>query len=199
MEDNLDIFKAIKLEKKYTKRFFVIMFLIAIILPLSVYLTGIMNVFYMTYLGIIEFLIFAAVINKINYTRLNYTCNKNRLRIKTGLLGKESLVFCDKVVMVHTVKMEEVMEIVIVTNVHFKNRNLRPVHKVFMKRYSSVVKEFQKIQKKYPDTIFYYQVIKRGGLKKYLLLDTIYKNCVKAVYTDDCIQNIKIARGQTLV
>ena len=51
----------------------------------------------------------------------------------------------------------------------------------------------------YPDTIFYYQVIKRGGLKKYLLLDTIYKNCVKAVYTDDCIQNIKIARGQTLV
>ena len=199
MEDNLNIFKAIKLEKKYTKRFYIIMFLIALILPLSLYLTGIVKMFYLIFLGIIEFLIFAAVINKINCTRLKYSCKKNRLKIKTGLFGKESLIFCDKVVMVHTVKMEEVMEIVIVTNVHFKNKNLKPAHKVFMKRYSSVLKEFTKIQNTYPDTIFYYQVIKRGGLKKYLLLDLIYKNCVKALFTDDCIQNIKIARGQTLV
>ena len=32
-----------------------------------------------------------------------------------------------------------------------------------------------------------------------MILDTIYKNCVRATYTDECIQNIKIARGQTLV
>ena len=36
-------------------------------------------------------------------------------------------------------------------------------------------------------------------LKKYLLLDCIYRNCVKAIYTDYSIQNIKIARGQTIV
>lgn len=46
---------------------------------------------------------------------------------------------------------------------------------------------------------YYFQVIRRGGLKKYLLLDLIYKNCVRATYTEESIQNIKIARGQTIV
>ena len=119
--------------------------------------------------------------------------------IRTGIISKESLIFCDKVVMVHTEKMEDEMEIVIVTSVNFKNRNLKPALKVFLKRYSSAKEEFLKLKSKNPETIFYYQVIKKGGLKKYLLLDCIYKNCVKAIYTDDCIQNIKIARGQTLV
>ena len=57
----------------------------------------------------------------------------------------------------------------------------------------------KKIKEKNPDKKYYFQVIKRGGLKKYLLLDSIYRNCVKAVYTDESIQNIKIARGQMIV
>ena len=33
-------------------------------------------------------------------------------------------------------------------------------------------------------------------LKKYNLLDEIYKNCVRASYTSSAIENIKIAREQ---
>lgn len=195
----MNIFKAIKVEKKNTKRFYRFMILIAIILPLSAYLTSKTTTFYLVFLAIIEFLIMAAIINKINNTKISYSCANNRFKFKIGLLSKESLIFCDKVVMVHTEKMDEDMEIVIVTSVNFKNKNLKPALKVFLKRYQAAGEELLKLKSTNPETIFYYQVIRKGGLEKYLLLDCIYKNCVKAVYTDDCIQNIKIARGQTLV
>jgi len=195
----MDIFKAIKKERNFTKRFYIIMLLIAVVLALAVYLTGLNSFFYLIYLIIIEFLIFVAVINKINFSKITYGCNNNRLKFQCGLLAKESLIFCDKVVLVHTEKMEEDMEIVVVTSVNFKNRGLKPAIAGFEKKYKTAAKELYKIKKAHEEKIYYYQVIKRGGLRKYLLLDCIYKNCVKAIYTDDCIQNIKIARGQTLV
>ena len=195
----MDIFRAIKKESNFLKRFYITMGLIAVILPLAVYLTGFNSPFYITYLLITEALICIAVINKINFTRIKYTCNNNRLKFKCGLLTKESLIFCDKVVLVHTEKMEEDMEIVIVTSVNFKNRGLKPALGGFQKKYRVAAKELEKIKSETDKKIYYYQIIKRGGLKKYHLLDLIYKNCVKAVYTSDCIQNIKISRGQTLV
>lgn len=195
----MDIFKAIKKERNFTKRFYIIMLLIAVVLALAVYLTGLNSFFYLIYLLIIEFLIFVAVINKMNFSKIIYGCNNNRLKFQCGLLAKESLIFCDKVVLVHTEKMEEDMEIVVVTSVNFKNRGLKPAIAGFEKKYKTAAKELNKIKKVHEEKIYYYQVIKRGGLRKYLLLDCIYKNCVKAIYTDECIQNIKIARGQTLV
>lgn len=130
---------------------------------------------------------------------LKYSCHNNRLKIKSGLFKKEGLLFCDKVVLVHTEKMEEDMEIIIITSVNFKNKRLRLITKQFLKRYPAIREEFERIKENNPDNIYYYQVVRYGGLNKYVLLDTIYKNCVKSVYTEEGIQNIKISRGQTLV
>ena len=88
------------------------------------------------------------------------------------------------------------MEIIIVTNVKFKNKRLKPITKGFMHRYPEVAKEYEKLHKKNPEIIYYFQIVRKGALKKYLMLDQIYKNCVKAVYTTSAIENIKIARGQ---
>lgn len=195
----MDIFKAIKKENKFLKRFYVTMGIIAVLLPIAVYLTGLNSAFYIIFLLVNESLISVAIINKINFTKIRYSCNNNRLKLKCGLFSKESLIFCDKVILVHTEKMEEDMEIVIITSVNFKNKGLKPAIGSFEKKYKIAAKEVMKIRKSHENKIYYYQVIKRGGLKKYLLLDSIYKNCVKAVYTNQCIQNIKIARGQTLV
>ncbi|MGG7176935.1 hypothetical protein ACQPU1_05065 [Clostridium paraputrificum] len=195
----MDIFKAIKKERKFLKKFYIMMILIAIILPFIVLLTGLATPFYLSYLMFIEFLIVVAIINKANYHKITYVCNNNRLRFKCGLWGKESLIFCDKVVLVHTEKMEEEMEIIIVTSVNFKNKMLKPVLKGFLKKYPLITEEFLRIKELQPENVYYYQVVKRGGLNKYMLLDNVYKNCVKATYTEECIQNIKIARGQTLV
>ena len=195
----MNIFKAIKRERKQVKRFYVVMISIAVSLVIFLFLKGLTTPFYLCYLIFIEFLIFISIINKINYHKLTYICNNNRLMYKSGLFSNESLIFCDKVVLVHTEKMEDEIEIVVVTNVNLRNKSLKHIGKSFLKRYPLLTEDYLKVKKLYPDTIFYYNVIKKGGLKKYILLDEIYKNCVKAVYTEECIENIKISRGQTLV
>ena len=73
---------------------------------------------------------------------LKYSCHNNRLKIKSGLFKKEGLLFCDKVVLVHTEKMEEDMEIIIITSVNFKNKRLRLITKQFLKRYPAIREEF---------------------------------------------------------
>ncbi len=195
----MDIYKALKLEKKYEKIYYSIMIFLIIILPISVFLAGLIQPFYIISLIILEALIGLSILRRINSMSLKYSCHNNRLKIKSGLFKKEGLLFCDKVVLVHTEKMEEDMEIIIITSVNFKNKRLRLITKQFLKRYPAIREEFERIKENNPDNIYYYQVVRYGGLNKYVLLDTIYKNCVKSVYTEEGIQNIKISRGQTLV
>ena len=195
----MDIYKAIKMEKKSLKRFYRLMIILFIGLPLSVYLTGVKSIFYLVYLLIIELLIIAAVINKLNYYPLKYNYNANKLNITNGLFANNSLILCDKVVLVHTEKMESDMEIIIISTMSFRNKSLRPIVKGFLKKYPKVQEELKKVSNYDNQKKYYFQIIRKGGLSKYLLLDTIYKNCVKAIYTNDCIENIKIARGQILV
>lgn len=195
----MNIFKALKREGKFLKRFYISMGTFFVILPLSVYMTNMYTAFYMIFLLIVELLIVLAVISKRNATKIRFSCNNNRLKITSGLFSKENLIFCDKVVLVHTEKMEDDIEIYIFTTVNFKNKRLKLVGKSLLKKIPSVEEDYLKVRRDNPGKIIYFQQVKRGGLKKYMLLDTIYKNCVKAVYTDQCIENIKIARGQTLV
>ena len=195
----MDLYKAIKMEKKSLKRFYRLMIILFIGLPLSVYLTGVKSIFYLVYLLIIELLIIAAVINKLNYYSLKYNYNANKLNITNGLFANNSLILCDKVVLVHTEKMESDMEIIIISTMSFRNKSLRPIVKGFLKKYPKVQEELKKVSNYDNQKKYYFQIIRKGGLSKYLLLDTIYKNCVKAIYTNDCIENIKIARGQILV
>ena len=195
----MDIYKAIKLEKKRLKIFLILMFMIALILPIILIFTNLFTLFYISYLIIIEILICMSIIIKYNYYKVEYRCVNNRLMFKTGILTKENLLMCDKVWLVHTNNCDYDLEIIIITNVVFKNKYLRPVEENFLRRYPQIKPYYKKKKKKNPDKKYYFQVIKRGGLKKYLLLDSIYRNCVKAVYTDESIQNIKIARGQMIV
>lgn len=195
----MDIYTAIKREKFHLKIFFITMIIISIILPGVLILTGLTSIFYMSYVVFIEFLIVIAIIIKMNSYKVEYRYLNNRLMFKVGIFSKEHLIICDKVVLVHTSKSDYDLEIVMITSVVFKNMGLRPIDKNFLKRYPQIVGEYNDIKKLNPKKDYYFQVVKRGGLKKYLLLDSIYKNCVKAIYTDESIQNIKIARGQLIV
>ncbi|AOR22593.2 hypothetical protein BGI42_02190 [Clostridium taeniosporum] len=175
------------------------MIILSITLPAVLLITNLFNLFYLMYLALIEFLIAISILVKLNSYKVEYKCNNNRLIFKTGILSSTSLILCDKVVLVHTNRSDYDMEIIIITSVAFKNNLLKPINHDLFKRNSRLKKEYEKIQEKNPDKTYYVQIVKKGGLKKYLLLDCIYRNCVKAIYTDYSIQNIKIARGQTIV
>lgn len=195
----MDIYKAIKKERSHLKILFITMAIISIIIPIILTITGLNTIFYISYGIFIEILIVIAIIIRMNAYRVEYRYLNNRLMFKAGIFTKENLIICDKVVLVHTNKSEYDLEIVLITSIVFKNRGLRPVDKYFLKKYPQIIEEYNSIKQQNPKKDYYFQVVKRGGLKKYLLLDLIYKNCVKAIYTDESIQNIKIARGQLIV
>lgn len=192
----MNINKLIKKDKKKQKIFIIIMIIIALLCPLTLTITGIQNIFLIIYLFVLEFLICISILYNLNNYRLEYEVINNKLRLKLGILSNFIVILCDKVVLVHTQGRGENIEIIIVCNVSLKSTYLKPVTRAFLKKYSGMKTEVEKIRGNDFNTILYYISIKSGSLKKYELLDTIYKNCVKAKYTDNAIENIQIARGQ---
>ncbi|MBL4932690.1 hypothetical protein [Clostridium paridis] len=192
----MHISKAIKKQKSAYRNFKAMMIIIAALLPIVTLLFGMTEIFYIAYLVIIEMMIFFSLVYRISWERLEFSCYNNRLKYKAGLFSKEGLIFCDKVALVHTEKLGEEMDIIVISSVNFKNRSFKLVTKTFLKKYPVIAQEYIKIKEFDPENTYYFLVLKKGALKKYLLLDIIFKNCVKAIYTSNAIENIKISRGQ---
>ena len=165
-------------------------------LPTILYLSNIRSKFIYSYLIILEVLIFLSILRKVDFYRLVFLCSNNKLKLKSGLFSKEGILICDKVAIVHTNNTREGMEIIIVTTTRLRNKTLKPISKSFLQKYPEVNHEYLKLKRMNSEENFYFQVVKKGALNKYILLEVIYKNCVKAIYTTAAIDNIKIARKQ---
>ena len=192
----MKIDKALKKQKRSNKIFIISMFFLAIFLPIITYLSYVNTFIIIVFLFFIEFLIFIAIMGKINSCTLKFVCGNNRLKFSTGLFLPYIYIQCDKVAIVHTNKNNENMEIIIVTKGKIKNKKMKPINKGFLKTYKEVADEYIRLKRINSNSIYYFKVIKNGELNKYILLDNIYKNCVNAIYTSSAIESIKIARGQ---
>lgn len=190
----MKIEKAIKKQNRTYKWFYIIMSLIFLLFPLAVFMTETTTMFVLSYLMFIEIFIIFSLLLISNKFKIKYSCRNNKLKIKCGWLGKANVIFCDKVTLVHTENKNDDMQIIIVTST--KGRFLKPITKNFFAKHTLAAAEYKKIKILYPDNVYYYTIIRHGGLEKYLLLDIIYRNCVKANYSSISIENIKIARGQ---
>ena len=192
----MKIDKALKKQKRSNKIFIISMFFLAILLPIITYLSYVNTFIIIVFLFFIEFLIFIAIMGKINSCTLKFVCGNNRLKFSTGLFLPYIYIQCDKVAIVHTNKSNEEMEIIIVTRGKIKNQKMKPINKEFVKKYEEAAVEYKRLKTINKDMVYYFKIIKNGELKKYILLDNIYRNCVNATYTTSAIDNIKIARGQ---
>lgn len=188
--------KALKREARFKKVFFAIMVTLGLSLPIITYLSNLDSVFIMGYLAVIELLIIFAVVASINKYKLRYNYSNNRLRYKSGISFRENLILCDKISIVHTNKSEDDLEIIIVSSVKFKNKYCKPISKGFQIKYPEAGNEYLRLKRIYPENEYYFQLIRKGALKKYLLLDLLFTTCVNAVYTASAIDNIKVARKQ---
>lgn len=191
----MDIHKLIKKDRKSYKLFLFIMILISVICPFGLLASGVMSKFLIIYLCVIECLIIFAVLRKINSYKLEYKLYNNRIKYKVGLFSKGNSIICDKIKLVHTVGSGNNIEIILITDVKLKSTYVKPITKSFYKKYPELLEKVRIIFNNEKSTLYYIS-INQGSFKKYLLLDTIYKNSVKAKYTDNAIENIKIARGQ---
>lgn len=191
----MKIEKAIKKQKRTYKWFYIIMSLIFLLFPLAVFITETTTMFVLSYLMFIEIFIVFSLLLISNKFKIKYSCRNNKLKIKCGWFGEDNVIFCDKVTLVHTENKNDDMQIIIVTST--KGRFFKPITENFFAKHTLAAAEYKKIKILYPDNVYYYTIIRHGGLEKYLLLDIIYRNCVKANYSSISIENIKIARGQT--
>lgn len=194
----MDIYKALKLEEKSNKRFYMFMFVIGVILPLSLWLTRLKYLYLYIFLVIIEILLVLSILKRRDYTKLRYEYKNNKIKFVSGMFTKEKLIICDTVKIVHTNKMEDELEIIIVSTSKLRCGRSKPIVKEFLRKYPEISEEYLRLKKINPDERYYFQIIRKGGLKKYIFLNDIYRYCVKAVYTASCIQSIKIARGEIL-
>lgn len=192
----MKIEKALNKQKKYNKLFIIFMFFLAAFLPIITYLAYVNSFTMITFLVLIELLIFIAIIRKINSCTLKFNCFNNKLKFSTGLFPNYEYIQCDRVAIVHTNKSNEEMEIIIVTKGKVKNQKMKPINKEFIKKYEEAAVEYRRLKRIDKDIVCYFKVIRNGELKKYILLDNIYRNCVNATYTTSAIESIKIARGQ---
>ena len=72
---------AIKRQIKFKKRFYTTMILLSILLPTILYLSNIRSKFILGYLIVLEILIFLAVLRKIDFYRLVFSCSNEAIDV----------------------------------------------------------------------------------------------------------------------
>ncbi|KRU24900.1 hypothetical protein FC826_04905 [Clostridium botulinum] len=198
----MDLNKGRRNQKRSYERFVVIMSFIFILLPLFLYLYNkIYDIFYVSYLIIIEILIVMAIIIRTDKEKLKFQYSNNRLKIVLGIMNRKLNIVCDKVVLVHIEQYNNIYDvedfrIILLTTSKFRNNKIIKVNEKFLKLHDYAANFYYKLKKIDPEKDFYYTIIKRGGLKKYYLLDTLYRTCVYAHFTEECIEKIKKLRKE---
>ena len=192
----MEINRALKRIRKKENIFFIIMGILAVLIPTLAYLANLKNTFIYVYIMIIEILILIAILSRINTCTLKFKYYNSRFKIRQGLFLRESIILCENVAIVHTSKEREDVEIIIVTSSKFRNKKARPVTKGFLKKYPEVEREYKRLKKINEEQTYYFQIIRNGSLRNYIFLENIYTTCVKSAYTPAAIESIKIARGQ---
>lgn len=191
----MDINKAIRKQNKSYKRFMLSMCFIFFILPFALLIANKFDVFFLTYLAIIELLILTTIVITINAGYLKYDYDNYKIKIKQGLFKVEFNLVCNKVVLVHTEGDGTQFNIILLTTSRFRNKKIKLIDQEFLKNNSYVAHHYYKLKKQHPEEEYYYFIITKGGFIKYKLLDTIYKSCVSAVYTEEAIEKIKEFRS----
>jgi heme/copper-type cytochrome/quinol oxidase subunit 4 len=190
----MSINKAIRKQKQSYIRFMLAMCFIFFIMPLSLYFSRKLTLFFIIYLIVIEIMVLLSVFLRMHTEKLKFSCEDEKLRIRDGLFRRGYVLACDKVVLVHTEKQDDDIQIVLVTSSRFRNKKIKEIDLEFLRKHAYLSHEYTRIKKIYPENNYYYILVKNGGYNKYKLLSEIYKNCVRANYTDDTVENIKKGR-----
>jgi hypothetical protein len=187
----MDINKAIRKQEKSNKRFLFFLGFIFFAMPLALYLTQRFNLFFFIYLSIIELLILSAILVSVNNNYIKYSVNGYKIKLSFRRFGEEFSIPCDKVVLVHVEGSNQEMNIVMLMTSKFRNKNINAVDEEFLLKHQYVSHHYYKMKKLNPEINYFYIVVTNGYYHKYKLLDMIYRNCVRAHYTEDTVEKIK--------
>lgn len=187
----MNINKAIRKQKKTYKRFMLSMCFIFILLPIVLMASNIMNMFFIIYLICIEGMITFVILLRVNEEYIDFKQNGYKIIIWCGIAKVKFIIICKKVDLVHTEGKGRNLKIIIITKSGFRNKRIQPIDISFFMKYPYVAKMYTEIKLQNPEKTYFYLVINNGGVRKYSLLNELYKICDRAIFSDDAIENIK--------
>jgi hypothetical protein len=169
-------------------------------LPIALIMYKRFYIFYIAYLIIVECLILIAISIRISKEALKFECDGCKIKILLGISNKKINISCDKVFFIHVEDItsnnyeKNDFKIILIASSKFRSERMHRISLNFFKKHPYAAYQYSIIKKIYPNYDFYYTLIKRGSLSKYVLLDTIYKSCVYAYFTEAAIEKIKFYR-----
>ncbi|MGE5626813.1 MAG: hypothetical protein ACM3X7_01720 [Solirubrobacterales bacterium] len=196
----MNINRAIRKQNKSYKRFVLSMCFVFFAMPVFPIVYKKTTPFYLTYLAIIEVLILLSIIIKSNKERLYFTYKTGKIILKSGLVLEPVKILCSKVLYVDIEKTEgdkskfQDFKIILLSNSRFRTKKSKIISNDFLKRHTLAAFHYKKFKERQPENEYYYIIISSGGLGKYSLLNTIYKGCVNAGFSEEAIEKIKLYR-----
>lgn len=196
----MNINRAIRKRNKSYKRFVLSMCFVFFVMPLFPFVYNKTTPFYLTYLAIIEVLIFLSIIIKINKERLDFIYKAGKIILKFGLIIEPVKIICSKVLYVDIEIIEgdkskfQDFKIILLSNSRFRTKKSKNITNDFLKKYTLVAFHYKKFKERQPENEYYYLTINSGGLGKHALLNTIYKGCVNAGFSEEAVEKIKLYR-----
>lgn len=186
----MDIDKVLKKQRKSYRRFMLSMGFVFLLLPIVMLIAKQFNIFFIGYLCVVEGLILISVLIKYNEEYLKFAVNESKICI--AILGGriKYKISYNKVAVIHTIPQERYFDILIIAKSKFRNKKMRVVTQKVLEKFPGVERHYVKV-KMPTDGDYYYFVIRRGGIKKYILLDLLFKYCVGAIFTENSIEYIK--------
>jgi hypothetical protein len=189
----MDIDKVLRKQKKSYKRFMLSMGFIFLLLPMALSLSGKVNIFFIFYLVFIETLVLLSMVIRYNEEHLLYNVNGLKLTLIVGATRLKYNISTDKVAIVHTLQSEKYFDLMIITKSRFRNKRLQHLDFKILENYNEVDRVYNKIKMPQEGPYFFF-VIRKGGIKKYQLLNFLYKNCVSATFTESAVEKVKECR-----
>ncbi|EQB89310.1 hypothetical protein J2Z44_000874 [Clostridium punense] len=190
----MDIDKVLRKQKKSYKRFMLSMGFIFVLLPIVLQLSGNFNMFFIFYLVLIETLIIFSMVIRHNEEYLVYKLEGTRLTIIVGARKRRYNISTEKVAIVHTIKNEKIFDLMIVTKSRFRNKRLGHLDFRVLEKYPEVEKVYNKVKMPEEGPYFFF-IIRKGGMRKYLLLNLLYKYSSNAIFTESAVERIKETRN----
>jgi hypothetical protein len=189
----MDIDKVLRKQRKSYKRFMLSMGFIFLLLPMALNLSGKFNIFFIFYLVFIESLVLLSMVIRYNEEYLQYKVNGLKLMIIIGATKVKYNISTDKVAIVHILQTEKYFDLMIVTKSRFRNKKMQHLDFKILEKHNEVDRVYNKIKMPKEDPYFFF-IIRKGGIKKYLLLNFLYKYCVNATFTESAVEKIKECR-----
>ncbi|OFI06196.1 hypothetical protein CLOACE_12290 [Clostridium acetireducens DSM 10703] len=196
----MNINKAIKKQNKSYKRFMLFMCFVFFTLPLLLFLYKKANLFFIMYLIINEILLLLVVLIRINNEYLKIKKDSYKIKIKSGIFSEEINIVWDKVVFIGIEKFirkydnEEDFKIILISTSKFRNDRMLALKETFILNHPLMEDYYINLKKIYCNEELFYTIISKGKYYRYLLLDVLYRNCVKAYFDKEAINKIKMYR-----